>query len=101
MSRWAVWRGIRPEVIAWAGRQGLCGRVMMYGAWREAFLIRDVVDGVVRDIGFHVRLAPRKAGEINGIGSTTKASWRYSNRWVEGERLECETWRGREVYFLL
>lgn len=86
VSRWAVWRGIRPEVIAWAGRQQLCGRVMMYGAWREAFLIRDVVDGVVRDIGFHVRLAPRKEGE--------KASWRYSNRWVEGERLECETSRG-------
>ena len=86
VARWAVWRGIRPEVIAWAGRQQLCGRVMMYGAWREAFLIRDVVDGVVRDIGFHVRLAPRKEGE--------KASWRYSNRWVEGERLECETSRG-------
>jgi pimeloyl-ACP methyl ester carboxylesterase len=59
---------------------------MMYGAWREAFVIRDVVDGIVRDIGFHVRLAPRKEGE--------KASWRYSNRWVEGERLECETSRG-------
>jgi hypothetical protein len=86
VERWAVWRGLRAEVIAWAGKQGLCGRVMMYGAWREAFVIRDVVDGIVRDIGFHVRLAPRKEGE--------KASWRYSNRWVEGERLECETSRG-------
>jgi hypothetical protein len=57
----------------------------MYGEWREAFLIRDVRDGVVRDMGFHVRIAPRKA---------EKASWRYSNRWVQGERLECETSRG-------
>ncbi len=86
VERWAVWRGLRSEVIAWAGRQRLCGRVMMYGAWRVAFVIRDVVDGIVRDIGFHVRLAPRKEGE--------KASWRYSNRWVQGERLECETSRG-------
>jgi hypothetical protein len=86
LERWAEWRGLRPEVVAWAGRQQLCGRVMMYGAWREAFLIRDVRDGVVRDVGFHVRLAPRKEGE--------KASWRYSNRWVAGERLECETSRG-------
>ncbi len=86
VARWAAWRGLRPAVIEWAGRRGLCGRVMMYGEWREAFLIRDVRDGVVRDMGFHVRIAPRKAGE--------KASWRYSNRWVSGERLECETSRG-------
>jgi hypothetical protein len=85
VARWAAWRGLRPAVIEWAGRRGLCGRAMMYGEWREAFLIRDVRDGVVRDMGFHVRIAPRKA---------EKASWRYSNRWVQGERLECETSRG-------
>jgi hypothetical protein len=86
VERWAVWRGLRPGVMAWAGRQMLCGRVMMYGEWREAFLIRDVREGAVRNMGFHVRLAPRKEGE--------KASWRYSNRWAAGERLECETSRG-------
>jgi hypothetical protein len=85
VARWAAWRGLRPAVIEWAARRGLCGRVMMYGEWREAFLIRDVRDGVVRDMGFHVRIAPRKA---------EKASWRYSNRWVQGERLECEASRG-------
>lgn len=84
VARWAVWRGLRPEVIAWAGRRMLCGRVMMYGAWREAFLIQDVAEGVVRPVGWHVRLAPRSEGE--------KASWRYSNRW--GVDLACETSRG-------
>jgi hypothetical protein len=95
VSRWAAWRGLRPAVIEWAARRGLCGRVMMYGEWREAFLIRDVAAAAgfedlggtcMRNIGFHVRLAPRKEGE--------KASWRYSNRWVRGERLECEASRG-------
>jgi hypothetical protein len=95
VARWAAWRGLRPAVIEWAARRGLCGRVMMYGEWREAFLIRDVAAAAgfedlggtcMRNIGFHVRLAPRKEGE--------KASWRYSNRWVQGERLECEASRG-------
>lgn len=83
VGRWAAWRGLRPEVIAWAGRKLLCGRVMMYGGWREAFLIQDVAEGVVRPVGWHVRLAPRKE---------EKASWRYSNRW--GVDLACETSRG-------
>lgn len=84
VKRWADWRGLRSEVIAWAAKKRLCGRVMMYGNWREAFLIQDVAGGVVRDVGWHVRLAPRKEGE--------KASWRYSNRW--GVDLVCETSRG-------
>lgn len=84
VGRWAAWRGLRPEVIAWAGRKLLCGRVLMYGGWREAFLIQDVAEGVVRPVGWHVRLAPRKEGE--------KVSWRYSNRW--GVDLACETSRG-------
>lgn len=84
LGRWAAWRGIREEVIAWAGRKQLCGKVMMYGEWREAFLIRDVVEGVMRDVGFHVRLAPRKEGE--------KASWRYSNCWTSG--IECVPSKG-------
>jgi hypothetical protein len=84
LSRWADWRGVRREVFEWAARRNLCGRVMMYGAWREAFLIEDCVDGQVRRMGFHVRV--QKKGE--------KASWRYSNRWVSGERLECESSRG-------
>ena len=84
LGRWALWRGIRKEVIAWAGRKQLCGKVMMYGEWREAFLIRDVVEGVMRDVGFHVRLAPRKEGE--------KASWRYSNCWTSG--IECVPSKG-------
>jgi hypothetical protein len=29
----------------------------------EAFLIRDVREGVVRNMGFHVRMAPQKEGE--------------------------------------
>ena len=84
LLRWADWRGIRREVFEWAARRNLCGRVMMYGAWREAFLIEDCVDRQVRRMGFHVRV--QKKGE--------KASWRYSNRWVSGERLECESSRG-------
>jgi hypothetical protein len=84
VERWAQWRGLRREVVAWAGRKMLCGRVIMYGAWREAFLIQDVREGQVRSVGWHVRLAPRKDGE--------KASWRYSNRW--GVDLACETSRG-------
>jgi len=82
VGRWAAWRGLRPEVIAWAGRKLLCGRVMMYGGWREAFLIQDVAEGVVRPVGWHVRLAPRREGE--------KASWRYSNRWGIREALPRE-----------
>lgn len=84
VRRWAAWRGLRPEVIGWAAKRRLCGRVVMYGDWREAFLIQDVAEGVVRDVGWHVRLAPRKEGE--------KASWRYSNRW--GVDLACEASRG-------
>jgi len=84
LLRWADWRGIRREVFEWAARRNLCGRVMMYGAWREAFLIEDCLDRQVRRMGFHVRV--QKKGE--------KASWRYSNRWVSGERLECESSRG-------
>ena len=79
MERWAAWRGLRREVIEWAGRRLLCGRVMMQGEWREAFLIKDVVLSddaermLGRSVGWHVRLAPREAGG--------KAGWRYSNRW--------------------
>ena len=84
VNRWAAWRGIRPQVIEWAAKNRLCGKVMMYGAWREAFLIQDVSVGVVRDIGWHVRLSPRTEGG--------KASWRYSNCWRID--LVCEPSRG-------
>jgi hypothetical protein len=82
LTRWAVWRGIRREVFEWAARRHLCGRVMMYGAWREAFLIEDCVDGQMRRMGFHVRVQKK----------SEKASWRYSNRWANA--LECESSRG-------
>ena len=74
VHRWAKWRGIRVEVIDWAARAGLCGRVIYRGEWREAFLIRRVTaDGAMEDMGWHVRLGPRTAGNEK----SDKASWRY------------------------
>lgn len=69
LSRWAAWRGLRPEVISWAARQWLCGKVIYQNQWREAFAIIRA-DGA--QMGEHVRLAPKTRGN-----DTPRASWRY------------------------
>ena len=65
----AKWRGLRQEVIEWAARRRLCGRVSYMGATREAFAILRA-DGAM--LGEHIRLAPKSSGN-----SSSKASWRY------------------------
>ena len=80
MKRIAAWRGIRVEVIDWAARRGLMGRMINRGDWREAFLIQRPVEregGVwaLEAIGWHVRLAPHSRANDGD-----KASWRYEPR---------------------
>ena len=74
LARWSSWRGIRIEVIEWASRRVLCGRIIYRHEWREAFLIRRVAaDGsTMEDMGWHVRLGPGTQGNDGD-----KASWRY------------------------
>lgn len=69
VERWASWRGLRPEVISWAARSGLCGKVIYQNQWREAFAIIRA-DGA--QMGEHVRLAPKTRGN-----DSPRASWRY------------------------
>lgn len=69
LERWAAWRGIRREVIDWAARRGLCGRVIYQNQWREAFAI---IRADSAQMGEHVRLAPKTRGN-----DSSKASWRY------------------------
>jgi hypothetical protein len=69
VERWAGWRGIRPEVFAWAADKNLCGESIYMGEAREAFAIRRN-DGA--HMGEHIRLAPQSRGN-----NSSKASWRY------------------------
>ena len=73
----ANWRGYRPELVEWAARRGLVGKLIAWGAWREAFAImrpweRESFHGL-ETIGWHLRLAPHTRNN-----ESNKASWRYS-----------------------
>jgi hypothetical protein len=73
ISRIAAWRGIDPEVVAWAARSGLMGTYSYFSHPREAFLVEGIGESGRIPVSVHVRLAPGSPGNAD----SKKASWRY------------------------
>lgn len=74
IRRIATWRGIEPDAVAWAAREGLMGAFRYRGQTREAFLVEMPGPLGRIPVSVHVRLHPGSAGNE----TATKASWRFT-----------------------
>lgn len=73
IQRISQWRGIEPDCVRFAARQGLMGAYPYWGQTREAFLVEMPTEAGNVPVSVHIRLAPGSKGN-----EQQKPSWRFN-----------------------